>query len=293
MPKVPNVTNNMSIRNAIQSAAERFEDAGIGDSRLEAEVLIAYVMGSSRGTLLANQDEHLPIENQQRLNECIARRLNREPIACITGHKEFFGLDFIVTPDTLIPRPETELLVEQVLQIVKSKSDCRWIADIGTGCGAIAVALAVHLPGVKVLATDISPAALEVAKQNAKRAGVSDRIQFVCGDLLDPLNGIFDIIVANLPYVSDEEMKELPRDVRQYEPHVALAGGPQGLDFIDRLLFQAGDRVNPGGSILLEIGYKQGRTVRELANRYLPQADVEVMQDLGGNDRVAVISRQP
>ncbi len=290
MPDVPELTTNLTIGNAIQSAAERLESVGIGDSRLEAEVLLAYVTGNSRGTLLANPEEHLSIEDQQRLNECIARRLNREPIAYITGHKEFFGLDFVVTPDTLIPRPETELLVEKVLHTVSKSTLVRHIADIGTGCGAIAVALAVHLPGVKVWATDISPAALEVAKQNAARAGVSDRLQFVCGDLLDPLDEMFDIIVANLPYVSDEEMDELPSDVRRYEPPGALAGGKQGLDFIERLLFQAVDRLNAGGTLLLEIGYLQGSAVRELANCHMPQANIRIIQDLNGNDRVVVIS---
>lgn len=216
--------------------------------------------------------------------------MNREPTAYITGHKEFFGIDFQISPGTLIPRPETELLVEKAIELANTAfpQSCL-IADIGTGCGAIAVAIALHLPEVKIYASDISPAALEAARINCLYHGVSDRITLLQGNLLDPLPEPVHLIVANLPYIRETELAKLPPEISMFEPQIALAGGTDGLKQIERLLSQAERKLLPEGAILLEIGYDQGQTVSKLAEQYIPDSRVNVITDLAGLDRVVII----
>jgi len=282
--------NATLIKHVLHDTAELLVDGGFEEGLLEAEVLLAEVLGISRTELFLLRETTLSTDQTKRLDHLIWRRLNHEPIAYITGHKEFFGIDFIVSRDTLIPRPETELLVEKALELAASRvPTIESIADIGTGCGAIAVALAVHLSAVKVYAIDISASALETATVNARSHGVAERVDFLRGDLLQPLPEPVDIILANLPYVSGREMETLSEDVRLYEPEMALAGGPEGLDQIDRLLAQAGEKLRSGGAVLLEIGYEQGPDVADLAKRYFPQAEIEIVSDLSGNDRVVVV----
>lgn len=223
--------------------------------------------------------------------------MNHEPTAYITGHKEFFGIDFQISPATLIPRPETELLVERAIELVNAAfpQSCL-VADIGTGCGAIAIAIALHLPKVKIYASDISATALEVARSNCRYHGVSDRITLLQGDLLDPLPEPVNLIVANLPYIRETELPALPPEISMYEPQIALAGGRDGLKQIERLLSQAGTKLLPRGAIMLEIGYEQGQTASELAKQYIPDARVNVITDLSGLDRLIEIfpsQRQP
>ncbi|MFO8101379.1 MAG: peptide chain release factor N(5)-glutamine methyltransferase [Dehalococcoidia bacterium] len=282
-------TNVVSVRQSLQASIESLSYHGFEESRLEAEVLLACVLGIDRSRLILHLEESLsPFEGEQ-LERLIRRRLNHEPIAYITGHKEFFGLDFLITPATLIPRPETELIVEKALELARGKPAS--IADVGTGCGAIAVVLAAHLPDVKVYATDISNDVLEAARENARRHGVAERIRFLWGDLLQPVDGPVDMIVANLPYISEREMSELSEDVRLHEPELALAGGSAGLDYIERLLAQASGKLNSGGAVLVEIGYDQGRAVMALARKHFPDSGVEVLADLNGHDRLVMVSR--
>ena len=217
-------------------------------------------------------------------------------MAYLVGHKEFYGLDFVVDRRVLIPRPETELLVERAIalgrEVLAASHPSLTIADVGTGCGCIAVALAVHLPQARVFATDRSPQALEVARENVRRHGVEDRVRLLCGDLLTPVppEVRLDLIVANLPYVSRSELEALPRSVREYEPlETALDGGEDGLALIRRLLGEAPRRLAPGGAVLLEIGATQGPRVAELARRRFPGAEVRVLPDLAGRDRVVEI----
>jgi release factor glutamine methyltransferase len=216
--------------------------------------------------------------------------LNHEPTAYITGHKEFFGIDFRISPGTLIPRPETELLVEKAIELANAAfpQSCL-IADIGTGCGAIAIAIALHLPEVKIYASDISAAALEVARSNCRYHGVRDRITLLHGDLLEPLPEPVHLIVANLPYIRESELPTLPPEISMFEPQIALAGGRDGLKQIERLLSQAGTKLLPQGAIMLEIGYEQGQTASELAKQYIPDARVNVITDLAGLDRLIQI----
>lgn len=225
------------------------------------------------------------------LSRLIQRRISREPTAYITGHKEFFGIDFEVSPHTLIPRPDTELLVETAIKLANAAfpQSCL-IADIGTGCGAIAIALALHLPQAKIYATEISSAALEVAESNCQKHGVSNRIRLLQGDLLESLPEPVQLIVANLPYISEPELPKLPFEISMFEPQLALAGGTDGLTQIRRLLAQASSKLLSGGAVLLEIGYDQGPVVKDLARKYFPSARVSVATDLNGLDRVVTIS---
>jgi release factor glutamine methyltransferase len=224
------------------------------------------------------------------LSHLIQRRISHEPTAYITGHKEFFGIDFKVSPSTLIPRPDTELLVETAIELANTAfpQSCL-IADIGTGCGAIAIALALHLPQAKIYATDISATALEVAKSNCRKHGVSNRVRLLQGDLLEPLPEPVQLIVANLPYISEPELSKLPLEISMFEPQTALAGGTDGLMQIERLLSQASSKLSSGRAILLEVGYDQGPAVKSLAQKCFPTAKISVVTDLSGLDRVVRI----
>ncbi|MBC7252197.1 MAG: peptide chain release factor N(5)-glutamine methyltransferase, partial [Anaerolineae bacterium] len=238
-----------------------------GDSpRLEAELLLAHVLSVERAYILAHPEHNLSPAESARYRQLIHRRAQHEPLAYLLGHQEFYGLDFYVSPAVLIPRPETELLVEEALAAARTSSSRPWcVADVGTGSGAIAVSLAVHVPHARVYATDASAEALAVAEENCRRHGVSERVILLQGHLLSPLPEAVDCIVANLPYVSHAEWDSLPAEIAVYEPRAALDGGPDGLKYIGELLASAAPYLRPKGVILLEIGSAQGAVVRKLA----------------------------
>jgi release factor glutamine methyltransferase len=220
----------------------------------------------------------------------IDRRLEREPFAYISGRAQFFGLEMTVSRSVLIPRPETELLVEKAIAVAEAADvPAPLIADIGTGCGAIAIALAVKMPRARLYATDISRSALDVAELNCREHGVQDRVGLLEGDLAKPLPGPVHMIVANLPYVTDDELPGLAPEVSAFEPRLALAGGPDGLRLIERLMSQAHERLLFGGVLLLEIGHDQAEPVRKLAASYFPEATVGVQRDLSGLHRIAAV----
>lgn len=232
---------------------------GSDSPRLDAEVLLAHALGRQRIELYTTFDELPADEPRAAFRDLVRRRAEGTPVAYLVGRKEFYSLSFCVTPDVLIPRPETELLVIAVLDLVKTLSPCPAevrIADVGTGSGIIAVSLAKHLPACRVTAIDISPPALLVAKENAKQHGVADRIEFIESDLFDavPAGQQFDFIVSNPPYVTAAEMDGLAVDVRKHEPRLALVAGPRGTEIIERLTAQAADRLRSGGQLLIEIG---------------------------------------
>ena len=219
-------------------------------------------------------------------------------IAYLVGYRSFYGLDINVDHHVLIPRPETEQLVDRVLDRIQYLVSCGrkpTVADIGTGSGAVAVAVALNAPGVPVYAVDISDAALAVANQNVWRYGLSEQVQCIPGNLLEALPGPVDIIVANLPYVATADLATLSRQVRDYEPHVALDGGPDGLQVIrslfDELVRGAASKLRHDGRIYLEIGHDQGRAVQQLAELALPGCAMEILTDLAGLDRIVVISQ--
>jgi release factor glutamine methyltransferase len=252
--------------------------------RLEVELLLAGVLDRSRIYLLAHPEAALAPDRARAYVDGVERRAAHEPLPYITGRAPFFGLDFAVTPDVLIPRPETELLVEEALAWVGAREGATG-ADVGTGSGCIVVSLAYHAPGVRWYATDTSAAALEVARANAAGHGVAPRVTFLHGDLLAPLPEPVDLIVSNPPYVAEGEWETLPPSVRR-EPPAALLSGPEGLDHLGRLLDQARTRLRPGGLVLVEVGEAQGAAALALARDLFPGAAARVLPDLAGKDRV-------
>lgn len=264
--------------------------ASVPSPRLDAEVLLAHVLGWKRAGLYARPEWDLTAEQQRAFRAFVERRRCREPVPYITGHREFYGLDFIVDRRVIIPRPETELLVERTLETVASLGKSQLLlTDIGTGSGIIAVSLALYLPDAIVYATDVCAEALEVAACNVARHHLSHRVHLLLGDLVQPLPERVDIIVANLPYVSAEHLACAPPDVIAYEPLVALDGGPDGLVQIRRLLTQAGRWLLAGGAILLEVGAGQGQEVIAFADQHYPDAKIELFQDYAGLDRIVRI----
>lgn len=255
---------------------------------IDARLLLQHVLQCPRPHLIAHGDELLTPEQHASFESLVARAARREPIPYLTGSAPFYGLEFAVSPAVLIPRPETELLVEAALRWAGSRSALR-VVDVGTGSGCIAVTLAKHLPGAEIVATDVSVEALELAQENAARHGVAARIAFVQGSLLEPLRMQPDLVVANLPYISDDEWTELEGGVKWYEPADALRGGSTGLELVGLLLLQARSRLQAGGALFLEIGWRQGAAARSLAQEQFPQARIELIRDYGGHDRVLVI----
>lgn len=270
----------MTLKETLNGARKLLEDSRIDDASFEGELLLRQATEMSRARLYSDLDIEINLEQEAAFQQAIQRRLDGEPSAYIIGHREFYGLDFIVNPDVLIPRPETELLVEKVISL-SGKYKAPVIADIGTGCGAIAVSLAVNLSQAIVYAVDISPTALKIAEANCLKHRVGGRIRLLCGDILEPLPEPVNIIVANLPYVKSSDI-----DPDSREPLSALDGGADGLDKIRQLLYQVEVKLNPGGCLLLEIGIGQSEAVTDLLNRLFPAATVEVTPDLGGIDRM-------
>lgn len=276
-----------SVGQALRAAARRLDAAQIDAPRLVAETLLAHALDLSRGQILARFELPLAPSQLTIYQTLIDRCAAGEPLAYVLGHREFYGLDFRVDRRVLIPRPETEVLIDVALAIAP-RPDCH-IADIGTGSGAIAVTLAARLPQARVIATDISPGAIEVASENARRHGVADRVTFKIGDLLAPLEAPVDVIVANLPYVRSREWTHLADTIRAHEPALAFDGGSDGLTLISRLLSDAPRALRPGGSILMEIGASHGEAAHELARDFFPEAAVSIRPDYAGRDRLLVV----
>ena len=291
-----------NLRPLLSDITTRF--APISDTpALDASVLIAHIINKPRAWVMAHPELTLTNEQQKQLDDSLARLVRGEPFPYVLGHWEFFGMDFDVTPDVLIPRPETELLVEKAIAWLqanskKSPSSPLRVADIGTGSGAIAVSLAVNIPDAEILATDISSKALQVAKQNAIKHGVSNKTEFIECDLLphpQPLSqrergeGVraFNLLCANLPYIPTQTLSRLP--VFGYEPTVALDGGEDGLDLIRRLLNIAPDWLAPNGLILLEIESTRGLQALNIACEMFSNAEINLHQDLAGNDRMLMV----
>ena len=249
--------------------------------RLEAEVLLAHVLGTSRAALLAYSERVLSPDQLSSYQAVVRHRAANYPLPYLTGRAEFYGLDFEVTPEVLIPRPETETLVD--LALARRPAT---IVDVGTGSGCIAVALAARLPEATVCAIDISPAALAVAQRNVERYGVASRVRLMVGDVLNPRPSQADLIVSNPPYIPTGDCASLQASVRDHEPSLALDGGADGLSVIEPLLAQAPAVLRSGGALLIEVGFDQGKIASRLARTYFPQAKVRIHPDLAGRDRV-------
>ncbi|MEC9014458.1 MAG: peptide chain release factor N(5)-glutamine methyltransferase [Chloroflexota bacterium] len=278
------------LRTVIQNTHQSLEEAGIPDARLEAEVLVMNVMRMPRQSIFAEQETEVSAQQQEALNSLLARRYLREPLAYILGMREFYGINVFLTPSVLIPRPETEGLVEHALFMSMMGMESREliIADVGTGSGAIAINLAIHLPAARIFAVDVADEVLDVAAYNIRSHGVGDRVTLGIGDLLDAVPEPVDLIVANLPYIPSDRIPNLQPEVQQ-EPILALDGGLDGLDLVRRLLMQAEDKLKPNGIILLEMDPEQIPIVKTLVKHHFPQGSTNVEKDLAGMDRILTI----
>ena len=286
----------MTLRQRLLDARARLISAGVDQNEavLDTNLLARHVLGWTRSQLLMRQDEAPPSGFEDAFNALIERRARREPAAYIRGLQEFWSRDFAVTRDVLIPRPESELIVEELLNLLPVDAPAlpRRVADIGTGSGCIAVSVAAERPLVHVVATDISRPALEVARRNAERAAVSSQIEFVECAYLAGTSGPFDFILSNPPYVSESEYEELAPEVREYEPSIALMAGEDGLRDIVQILDVSASRLKPGGTLFMEIGHRHAAALEDLVKQFPALTLKSISNDLQRIPRVAVIERK-
>jgi release factor glutamine methyltransferase len=270
-----------------------FQSKGLEAPRLEAQMLLAHALDCRRVELYTRWDEVVGDDRRGRFRDLIKRRLDGWPIMYLVGKREFYTLDFEVTPDVLIPRPETELLVTATLKLIKDQPDSR-VLDIGTGSGCIAVAIAHRCRNAQVTAIDLSEAALTVARRNAARHSVANRIQFLHGDLFSPLpaDAVFDVIVSNPPYISHDELAQLPVHIRDHEPCSALDGGPNGYSVFDRLIPGAANHLRPFGRLILEFGAEQEAGIRERIDSAGAYDLEAIVRDDAGLPRMAVARKR-
>jgi release factor glutamine methyltransferase len=276
----------MKVKEALHNTAKTLAVNAVAEAPLEAELLLMHAMDIGRTGLYVRLEDDMPSKCGAAIADLVSRRLSREPVAYILKNREFYGLDFYVGPGVLIPRPETETLVEEAIAFTRrnfSSAD-PIIADIGTGSGAIAVSLACSLPKAKIYATDISAQALDIAALNCIRHGV--RVELSQGDLLAPLLQPVDMIVANLPYVRDDELAGLSEEIKDYEPHIALSGGEDGLDIVRRLIVDAPDKLRAGGAVLIEVAPAQVDTLKAWVDDLGLWSCIELVSDDGGVVRV-------
>jgi release factor glutamine methyltransferase len=280
----------LSIGNAIKEAAQWLREGGVADWRRDASLLLAHVLDRDRSFVIAHAGDALSDEQLGSFQSLIERRASGEPLQYLTGHQEFFKLDFEVTSDVLIPRPETELIVETALELLRDDREPR-IADIGTGSGCLAISFLHERPTARGLATDVSTAALRIAKRNANRHGVADRLELLGSDALTAVDAeeFFDLVVSNPPYISEDEMKNLQREVI-HEPRAALAAGPDGLSVIRRLLSDVRPFLRAGGYFVFEIGFGQSEAVKQLIDRHVWKL-LEIREDLQGIPRTFVLQK--
>jgi release factor glutamine methyltransferase len=277
----------------VADARGRFREAGLSlkGAELDARLLAQFALGWSAERFITSAHDSEPPEFASRYEALVARRLRREPLAYIVGQQEFWGLPFEVSPAVLIPRSETELIVEVVLELFPHLNGIVTVADLCTGSGNVAVAIATERPAARITATDISQVALDVARQNARRLGVAGRIDFRCTDLIDGLQGPFDVITCNPPYVAERDRPGLQPEVRDHEPDVALFGGSDGFHLVERLVRQAAGYLRPGGHLLFEFGLGQDDRVESLVADTADLRLVELRRDLQGIARTAVVER--
>lgn len=282
-----------SIAEAILQGAHNLRQAGVPEARREAGSLLAHALDRDRSFILSHAEDGVSEEHLKVFRDYLRWRGRGKPLQYITGNQEFFGLDFEVTSDVLIPRPETELLIEIALKLIPAHEQACFICDVGTGSGCIVITLLHERPDARAVGIDISAAALTLAKRNAARHGVTERIVFVESDCLaamDSSKATFDLIVSNPPYVAESALAGLQREVRDYEPRIALEAGADGLTIIRRLLVEAGSFLKIGGHLLFEIGFDQGAAVDQLTDRNYWKL-LEIHQDLQGIPRIVALEK--
>jgi release factor glutamine methyltransferase len=286
----------MSIHQHVAAARQQLRQAGIPDAEadLDARLMAQWLLGWDAARLLTSGHDETPATFPQRYEALVARRAAREPMAYLLGRQEFWGLMFDVTPAVLIPRPETELIVEIALELFPDRDAPLQIADIGTGSGCLATALAIERPRARITASDVSAAALLVASNNAARHGVDGRVAFIAGELFSPMPArlAFDLIVSNPPYVPTGDLSALQTEVREHEPAVALVGGPDGLSVIRPLVAQSVERLTPNGALIVEFGMGQADAIRELISSTDGLRMIDLRRDLQGIPRTAVARRK-
>jgi release factor glutamine methyltransferase len=286
------MADEWTVRRVLDWTTGHLKEHGSETPRLDAEILLAHARGCKRIELYTRFDELLTDAQRAVMRDLAKRRAKSEPVAYLVGHREFFSLDFRVTAEVLIPRPDTETLVVELLDAARPLEAPR-VLDLGTGSGCIAIAAAVNHPPARITATDLSEAALAIAGQNAETHGVSDRIRFLQGDLFAaiPDDEQFEVIASNAPYIADHERETLQNDVRKYEPHTALFAGPTGTEVLFRIIDGAAARLVPGGTLILEIAPEQAPAVRARIESNGAYEGVRVIKDSAGLARVVRASR--
>jgi len=287
----------VTLAEAIYQAAQRLSVHGIGNARLDAEILLSHTFMRDRAWLIIHRDESLDESQWSLFEDAVNRRARREPLQYITGKQEFWGLDFSVTPDVLIPRPETELVVEAALKIIHTGGKRVTIVDLCAGSGCIAVSLAKETGAARIFATDKSDRALAVARENARKHDVSDRIRFLEGDLFGPLaeldlHGMVDIIVSNPPYVRSGDLSALQPEVKDFEPKLALIAGPKGTEIQQRIIGTAPEFLKKSGALIMEMGQGQSDALMGMVNDAGRYEIPEIMKDLAGIERVLVARKK-
>ncbi|MFN7928568.1 MAG: peptide chain release factor N(5)-glutamine methyltransferase [Blastocatellia bacterium] len=280
----------LTIDKVLKSASLQLREADVPNDLLDAQTLLAHTLGQDRTYLIIHFNQPLTDEILLPYQSLIQRRAAGEPLQYIVGKQEFYGLEFEVTPDVLIPRPETELIVEEVLRLA-AELPAPFVIDVGTGSGCLAVTIARELPTARMLALDISPAALAVARRNAIRNGVQERIEFIESDLFSRLSPQrkADLILSNPPYIAQSEMPTLQREVRDWEPQIALTDFGDGMTFYRRLLAEAPDLLQPGGRLVFEMGYQQAEAIKSLVHETV-WSEPKTLRDLQGIERTMVLT---
>ena len=282
-----------TIQKLLSWVTEYFTGKGVDSPRLSAEWLLCYVLGIKRIELYTQFNKVVGQEQLLQLHELVKRAGTHEPIAYLTGKKEFYSLEFEITKDCLIPRPETELLVECAIEFLRTRNGEQFICDLCTGSGCVAIAIARNFANCRIVATDISDAALAIAEKNVAKHGLMNRIKLLQGDLFEPvIAGLgpakFDLIVCNPPYVSEPDYEKLATNVKNFEPKSALAAGKDGLDIIKKIIADANQHFKPAGTLMLEIGNEQGNAVQKLLETAGHFSDVKIERDYSNLDRVAI-----
>ena len=286
-----NVMTTWTIQKLLNWTAEYLTSKGVDSPRLSAEMLLSEALGLKRIELYTQFGQEVPQQQLDMLHGLVKRAGLHEPVAYLIGRTEFYSLELDITADCLIPRPETELLVQRAIEFLRTRSGVQYICDLCTGSGCIAVAIAKNVPEARVTATDIFSAALEVAARNVEKHRLKEQVRLLCGDLFEPVIqqldvNQFDLIVCNPPYVSTAEYEKLDKNVKDYEPVSALLAGADGMDVYRRIIKKVDEILKPGAALMLEIGYAQGPAVRNLLEQTGAFAEIKIEKDLQNNDRV-------
>jgi len=285
-----------TIQKLLNWTSEYLTNKGVDSPRLSAELLLSHALGLKRIELYTQFDRQVPQQQLDLLHDLVKRAGLHEPVAYLTGKTEFYSLEFDITTDCLIPRPETELLVQRAIEFLRTRSGIQYVCDLCTGSGCIAVTIAKNVPEARITATDISAAVLDVAARNVEKHRLKEQVRLLCGDLFEPLIqqldvNEFDLIVCNPPYVSTSEYENLDKNVKDYEPESALLAGEDGLDIYRRITEKVDEFLKPGAALMLEIGYAQGQSVRVLLEESRAFEKIKIEKDLHDNDRIVTAKK--